>query len=137
MNEKTTAGSILTRAPFWVFVAVVPLIAVGVIVVAGFGSNDRETAASTPSKAASATAGDAIAIKDFTFSPDPITVTAGSTITVTNRDGTPHTVTAVKGAFDTGDLAGGASGSITIDRPGTYAYFCEIHQYMKGTLRAS
>jgi plastocyanin len=61
-------------------------------------------------------------------------VRAGEPITVTNDDGVVHTVTAVKGEFDTGDVAGGATAEIVVDRPGTYAYYCLIHQYMRGTI---
>ena len=68
---------------------------------------------------------------------DPTSVTAGATVTVTNDDGTVHTLTADDGKFDTGDLDGGASGTITIDEPGTYAYFCDIHNYMTGTIEAT
>lgn len=133
MNENLpTPASLLTRIPFWVFVAVVPAIAVIAIAFTGFGSGNDATAAS-----ASGADGDAISIKDFAFSPETLTVAAGSTITVTNRDGAEHTLTAAKSAFDTSDLEGGASASITVDRPGTYAYFCEIHDYMTGTLRVT
>jgi plastocyanin len=128
--------SALARVPKWLFVAVVPLIAAVAVAFTGFGSGDD--GAATGSVAAPAGAGqNAIAIQDFTFSPDPVRVAVGTTVTVTNQDGTAHTITATKGAFDTGELGGGGSTQITVDRPGTYAYFCEIHQYMKGTLRAS
>ena len=129
MNEHEAPVSILSRVPFWAFVAVVPVIAALAIALTGFGAGNDATASSST--------GDAIAIKDFTFSPDPITVPVGMAITVINRDGAAHTLTAKRGAFDTGDIAGGDSGSLRIDRPGTYAYFCEIHQYMEGTLTAA
>ena len=61
----------------------------------------------------------------------------GTTITITNGDDTTHTVTAANGAFDTGDIDGNTTAQITVDRPGTYAYFCDIHQYMKGTIHVS
>ena len=126
----------LARTPRWAFVAVVPLIAAVAVAFTGFGS-ENDGAATGSDTASRGVRPNAIAIQDFTFSPDPIQVVAGAPVTVTNRDGTTHTLTATKGAFDTGDLGGGQSAQITVDRPGTYAYFCEIHQYMKGTLRAS
>ena len=132
MNENRDAAPILGRVPLWVYVAVVPVIALVAIAFTGFGSDTSATATS-----AVAGDGDAITIKDFAFSPETLTISAGSSITVTNRDDAKHTVTAVKDAFDTGDVDGGASASITVDRPGTYAYFCEIHDYMTGTLRAT
>ncbi len=53
---------------------------------------------------------------------------------VTNDDGTAHTVTAADKSFDTGDLDGGATATITLAKAGTYQYFCNIHNYMTGTI---
>ena len=78
----------------------------------------------------------AIAIKDFTYSPTPATVKAGARIAISNADGAPHTLTdrAAARAFDSGTIKGGARGSVTFTKPGTYAYFCEFHPYMKGAV---
>jgi plastocyanin len=70
------------------------------------------------------------------FSPSPLVVKAGAAVTVTNDDGTVHTLTADDGTFDTGNLDGGAKKTVTIDAPGTYAYHCNIHTYMTGTIEA-
>ena len=72
-------------------------------------------------------------IADFGFSP--LTVTAGATVTVTNNDGVPHTVTAVGGEFATGLIDAGASITfVAPTQPGTYAFFCDVHPAMQGTL---
>ena len=119
------------RLPTAALVLVVPLIAlVTVLVTLGVTSDDSGTAAPTGGGAKS----DTITIKNFQFSPEPLVVQAGTTVTVTNDDGTVHTVTAKGGAFDTGDLDGGATKTITVDAPGTYRYFCDIHNYMTGTI---
>ena len=55
----------------------------------------------------------------------------------TNRDSTTHTLTANKGAFDAGRISPGKTTSIVVKKPGTYAYHCEIHNFMKGTIKAS
>jgi len=119
----------LARIPMWVFIVIVPVIAAVAVALTGFGDGASSSAGS-----AVAAKPDTITIKDFAFAPQPLTVKAGTTITVTNDDGTAHTVTATKGAFDTGDIDGGATAQITVDRPGSYSYFCDIHQYMKGTI---
>jgi plastocyanin len=119
----------LARLPMWIFVAIVPVIAVMAVALTGFGSGDSANAGS-----AAAAKPNTITIKNFAFAPQPLTVKAGTTITVTNDDGTAHTVTATKGAFDTGDIDGGATAQLAVDQPGTYSYFCDIHQYMKGTI---
>ena len=109
---------------------------------AGCGSDD-ETAADSSSTApesadssmgSSAEETDAVKIVDFEFTPPEITVAAGTEVTFTNDDTSPHTATADDDSFDTGDLDQGASGEVTLDEPGTYAYFCNIHNYMTGSI---
>ncbi len=84
--------------------------------------------------AAPAAQAGAIDIAGFAFG-DPITVGAGSTITVTNLDGAAHTLTSNDGLFDTGSLAGGSATDIGAPgQPGTYSFFCSIHPSMQGTV---
>jgi plastocyanin len=78
-----------------------------------------------------------VTIKNLAFSPKTLNVKAGAKVTVKNKDGTTHTFTANKGAFDTGDIDGGSSATITVKKPGTYAYHCNIHNFMKGTIKAT
>ena len=66
------------------------------------------------------------------WEPDTLTVDRGARIRVGNTDGVTHTLTAQDGSFDTGDLRGGASRTITLDRPGHFTYRCRIHDYMTG-----
>ena len=79
-----------------------------------------------------------ITIETFIFSPNPATVAAGSPVTVENKDTTTHTITAgtpdaPEDIFDE-ELAEGATVEFTVDEPGTYAYFCKIHNSMTGEL---
>jgi plastocyanin len=87
-----------------------------------------------PSAAAPATAATAVTIMNFAFSPASISVPVGSTVTWTNQDSTAHTVTADDGSFDSGSLAPGATFSQAFDTPGTFAYHCNIHSSMHGTV---
>jgi plastocyanin len=122
----------LRRVPTLALALLVPLAALATVAVTLNVTDDPTTsAAASPGTGASGTA---IAIENFRFSPDPITVEAGTTVTVTNRDGTVHTLTADDGGFDTGDLGGGASATIRIATPGTHRYFCDVHNYMTGTI---
>jgi plastocyanin len=113
-------------------VVIVPAVALVAVLVTGFGPGESGTAT-----AGSGTAANTVAIKNFAFSPNPITVKTGTTLTVVNNDTITHTFTANSGAFDTGDLAGGRRAHLALDRPGTYAYHCQIHTFMKGTVRVS
>jgi amicyanin len=77
----------------------------------------------------------AVSIDNFTFTPQKLTVKAGTTITWTNRDDIPHGIASANNAFkksaamDTDD-----SYSFTFTTPGTYQYFCYIHPHMTGTI---
>jgi plastocyanin len=127
----------LGRVPTIVLALVVPLVALVTVLVTLNVTDDSTSAASSSGRGGKSGSGTAISIKNFQYSPDPITVKAGAVVTVTNDDGTVHTLTADKGQFDTGDLDGGAKGAITIDAPGTYTYHCSIHNYMTGTIEAT
>ena len=76
----------------------------------------------------------AVEIADFTFSPGTVEVAVGTTVTWTNNDSAPHTVTADDGAFDSGELAQGDTFGMTFDTAGTYSYFCEIHPQMTASV---
>ena len=71
-------------------------------------------------------------IKDFAFSPDTITVTKGTTVTWTNKDSAPHTVTGIGTDFTSETLNQGQTYSHTFDEAGTFEYQCHIHPSMRG-----
>lgn len=110
-------------------------IAVGsvLIVVLSDDATDRGTASTSAAPVASGAV--TVEITDFVFKPISVTVKAGSTITWINNDKAPHTATSsVAGAFDTGTLDKNDKKSATLDKPGTYAYICAFHPFMKATV---
>ncbi|HET6448000.1 MAG TPA: cupredoxin family copper-binding protein [Conexibacter sp.] len=84
---------------------------------------------------AHAAASTSVAIRDFSFGPKAITVHVGDTVTWANVGPTDHTATADDGAFDTGTLKAGQSGSHTFASAGTFAYHCTLHPFMRGTVQ--
>jgi len=95
------------------------------LLVAGIAAGNRPAAADTAT----------VSINDFAFTPSPVTVTAGSTVTWTNnQSGVAHTVTADDGSFDSGRLGTGQTFSMTFSAAGTVAYHCSIHPFMHGTI---
>ncbi len=62
------------------------------------------------------------------------TAEAGSVVTVQNKDGVTHSVTADGGAFDVAVPAGTTARFVAPSRPGTYAFHCNFHASMHGTL---
>ena len=103
------------------------LIAGAVLVGCGGGT-------SSPSPSAAGVTGNAATIKNFAFTPMTLTVRAGTTVTWTNQDSSTHTVTAVAGGFDSGNLTTGTTFTHMFPTAGTFAYRCNIHQYMTGTV---
>ncbi len=72
---------------------------------------------------------------NMSFSPNPATVTRGQTVAWRNSAGTAHTATQNGGAFDTGNINGGAqSGALTMNTAGSFAYHCAIHPSMVGSV---
>ncbi|WP_050997403.1 MULTISPECIES: plastocyanin/azurin family copper-binding protein [Frankia] len=76
-----------------------------------------------------------VAIQNFAFSPATVTVKVGTTVTWTNQDSEPHTVTAKSGPGpDSPTLDQGATYQYTFTKAGQYAYLCTIHPFMVGTV---
>lgn len=76
----------------------------------------------------------AASVVDFAFEPAAITVQTGDTVVWTNSGHASHTVTQDTGGFDSGILAPGATFSLTFTRAGTFAYHCNVHPTMHGTI---
>ncbi len=70
----------------------------------------------------------------LTMRPAVQAVQVGDTVTWTNRDIVPHTVTAHNGAFDSKLLAAQASWTHVLTRADLGGYHCRYHPNMKGTL---
>jgi plastocyanin len=68
------------------------------------------------------------------FSPQRQVVLIGDTVTWRNQDSSSHTATATDGSFDSGNLAPGATFSLTFPAAGIHVYVCKIHRYMRAEL---
>ena len=78
----------------------------------------------------------AITIADFSFG-DPITVSVGTTVRVSNEDSVPHTWTAVDDGFDSGPIDPGSDFDFTFTEPGQYQFHCTIHPSMEGSIEVT
>lgn len=96
-----------------------------------------------PSGSGSGTPGaNEVWLQNIAFSPGTRTVTAGTTVTFTNKDGFAHTVTsssvpAGAATFNSGMPANGTF-QVTFSVAGTYQVYCMIHGTpttgMRGTI---
>ena len=73
-------------------------------------------------------------IQNFAYQPANMQVRAGTTVTWTNQDNVPHSVTFKNGMKDSGLLSAGQSFNYTFNTPGTYQYYCTVHPYMVATV---
>ena len=73
-------------------------------------------------------------MQNFAYQMANIQVRTGTTVTWTNQDSAPHSVTFKNGMKDSGLLSQGQSFSYTFNTPGTYQYYCTVHPYMVATV---
>jgi plastocyanin len=81
------------------------------------------------------------------YDPDPLTVTAGDVVEVSNEDTVPHTATSGTGPedaesgsqFDTSIIDAGATAQIDTANlaAGDYPFYCSVHPYMLGNMKVS
>jgi plastocyanin len=100
---------------------------------AATGSDDGVTTTTAPADDGGSEGADYIEAKDFSLTS--ITVAPGAEVEVENEGQATHTVTSDDDAFDSGEVAAGATGSFTAPtEPGAYPFHCSIHASMTGTL---
>jgi plastocyanin len=107
--------------------------------------------ASSTTSAPSAPAGPVINLSSLMFNPLTTTVKVGETVTWRNDEPIGHTVTSGKymgidkttglrssqkadGMFNAKLDGKGKTFSFTFTKPGTYTYYCDIHQGMNATI---
>jgi plastocyanin len=78
-------------------------------------------------------------VRTFQFAPDTLRISVGTKVVWTNQDDIEHTITAGTpserdAAFDQVLKAKGSSAERTFDRAGTFTYFCDRHQFMRGSI---
>ncbi len=101
-------------------------------------TSSTETEGSTSSSVVPAAGPNSVNIVNYAFAPKSLTVKTGTTVTWKNYDQYDHQVASSSGdpglAFDLGVQGPNKTVQHTFTAPGTYAYFCNIHNYMKGTI---
>jgi len=122
---------------------------VGFLAAGCSGSGDDRPTRPQPTAGASATQ---VAIKGVAFVPSDIEVEAGAEVRWVNRDAVDHTVTSgvqrrqgvpgveedeparPDGRFDAALPDAGDVFTFAFNEPGTFAYYCDVHAGMTGTI---
>jgi plastocyanin len=73
-------------------------------------------------------------MKNFTFVPATVTVKPGDSVEWINDDNDAHTVDSSDKSFVSGGLDTHETWTHVFKTAGSFAYFCELHPYMKGTV---
>lgn len=74
-------------------------------------------------------------IASFAFAPKSLTINVGDTVEWVNMDSAAHTVDSTDGGpLDSGNMAEGATYSFTFNNAGDFAYRCDIHTSMTGSV---
>jgi plastocyanin len=92
-----------------------------------------------PADAAGAAAQNgAVQMADIAFTPASVTITTGSTVTWTNNDTVPHTVTfSDEGLQSSETIDPGETFEATFVEAGSYAYVCALHPGMEGVVEVA
>jgi amicyanin len=131
----------------------IAIIVVGVIVVGGIALAATKSPASTSTNHSDMTPlaqttqvqapkdANSVVIQNYKFNPTPLKIKKGTTVTWTNTDIARHNI-----VVDDGQPAGGPSGPLfgkgetfqfTFNNVGTYAYHCDPHPYMHGSVEVT
>ncbi len=143
-NKLMTSGTVHARIYFrraWFCLLALSAL----VLLAACGGSGTTSTSSTP--AATATqAGNTQTVMiitdssgSFAFSPASLTIKAGTAVTWKNTTQVSHTVTSDDGkSFDSGSAnpiaAQSGTFSFTFNTPGTFAYHCSFHPFMKATI---
>jgi plastocyanin len=75
-----------------------------------------------------------VAISNFTFTPNELTIAPGTTVKWVNHDDIPHLVGEKALAFKSKALDTNDSFTFTFTKPGVVEYFCVLHPHMTGKI---
>lgn len=75
-----------------------------------------------------------VTIAGFAFTPEELTIPAGSIVIWTNFDEEIHTVTSDNGIFESGGIDDNSSWSNTFNEPGIFTYHCIPHPFMTAVI---
>lgn len=102
-------------------------------------STARPTSTAPASTTSPTAGGSTVDVRTFAFTPQAITVAAGTTVSWRNADDILHKPTAGRpgaptGAFSVELAAKTGTGSATVATAGTIPYFCDFHESMTGEI---
>ena len=129
----------MNKTTLWISIIVVIIIIAGAIYFTSNNSNAPTTPTSAKQNPSSSnptgTNTEKIQIKSFAFSPESLTIKAGTSVEWTNFDSASHTIVGNNGIeINSPQLSKGQTYTTTFTNLGEYNYHCSIHPSMKGKI---
>jgi plastocyanin len=116
-------------------IAVLIAIAPVIILASTVSEAQRENGSGEPVRTAAGTdAASQVMIDNFVYSPVPLTVKVGTTVTWINHDDIPHTVDSTQGKFKSAALDTDDKFEFKFTEAGEYPFYCRIHPKMTGKI---
>ena len=104
------------------------------VMIAGCTSSSNTSPSSANNAVTSTASQNAVAIKNYVFTPSTLTIQKGASVTWTNYDSVQHNVVSNSSAFSSPLLNKGDTYTHQFNNTGSFSYICSIHPYMKGTI---
>jgi plastocyanin len=117
----------------WNFAVLIAVASV-MILISPTSQAQQETSGKLVGTAAGADAAPQVMIDNFVYSPVPLTVKVGSTVTWINHDDIPHTVDSTQGKFKSAALDTDDKFEFRFTEAGEYPFYCRIHPKMMGKI---
>jgi plastocyanin len=116
-------------------VAILIAVATVMILISPTSQAQHENAAANLVRTATGTdATSQVLIDNFVYSPVPLTIKVGTTVTWINHDDIPHTVDSTQGKFKSAALDTDDKFEFTFTEAGEYPFYCRIHPKMTGKI---
>src|SRR5215467_2650678 len=116
-------------------VAVLIVVTSVMILVSTISQAQHENSSSKPVGATTGTdAAAQVMIDNFVYSPVPLSVKVGTTVTWINHDDIPHTVDSTQGKFKSAALDTDDKFEFKFTEAGEYPFYCRIHPKMTGKI---
>jgi plastocyanin len=116
-------------------VAILIAVATVMILISPTSQAQHENAAANLVRTATgADATSQVLIDNFVYSPVPLTIKVGTTVTWINHDDIPHTVDSTQGKFKSAALDTDDKFEFKFTEAGEYPFYCRIHPKMTGKI---
>ena len=129
MRKFGVKQAVCTR---WSIAALIAIAAV--ILLAGTASQAQHDNSKLVQTAAGADAGAQVIIDNYAFSPAPLSVKVGTSVTWINQDDDAHTVDSTQGKFKSATLNKGDKFVFRFTEAGEYPFYCRFHPKMTGKI---